>query len=218
MRRIQILGVTMVIICLGCTSNAGAGSVMYTDQAAWQNEVLNSGYDVTNIGFENTVSPDFYTVTAGDVVFSSYDLPLIVDDFYGIPYNSGKVLYPFFNQAIQVALPGSVYAFGFDLGEIFLGPDFIDVVPTLGNVALSTGEIFAGPYEGNTFPTFAFFGFCSDIPITFFSMHPHALVEPIIDNFRYAQAAVPTPEPSSLLLLGSGLFGLASYLRRNRRR
>jgi hypothetical protein len=215
MKRIQMLRIAMVLILLGCTSSAGAGTVMFTDQSAWLSEVMNSGYNLTNIDFEEvTVSADHTTVTAGDVVFSSsYGLPLEVVELYGIPYDAGMVLYPFFKQTIHVALPGGVYAFGFDLGEIFLSPDF---VPTLNDVILSTGEIFPGPYQGNAFPTFAFFGFCSDLPITYFSMFPSAIVEPIIDNFRYAQAAVPTPEPSSLVLLGFGLFGLASFVRRRR--
>lgn len=218
MRRIQMLGITLAFIVLGYTSMTHASAIIYTDQSEWEADVLGAGFNLKNIDFENAiVSAADYTVTAGDVIFSSPGIPLEVREDYGIPYNSGNVLYPAFNQTIQVELPGSVYAFGFDLGELEPLQGF-DSVATLSNVILSTGDVFAGPYEGNPYPTFAFFGFYSDLPIASLSLSPHALVEPILDNFNYAQAAAPVPEPSSLVLLSSGLLGLMASVWRNRRR
>jgi len=220
MRQIQMSGVTVVCILVGWVLSAHASTIMYTNQSAWKAEVLGSGYagySLTSIDFENTTKADPYTVTAADVIFASPDVSLEVREDYGVPYGSGKVLYPAFNQPLQIELPSSVYAFGFDLGE--LGPILgYDATATLSNVVLSTGDAFAGPYAGNPFPSFAFFGFCSDLPITSLSMWPRALVEPILDNFIYARAPIPSPEPSSLLLLSSGLFGLVANAWRNRRR
>lgn len=215
MKRIQILRVMLVFILLGGTSIARASAIMFTDRTAWQAEVLSLGYSLTNIDFENAVVSTGDTVTAVDVIFSSPGVPLEVREDYGIPYGSGNVLYPAFNQPLQIQLPISVFAFGFHLGE--LEPLF-DSVATLSNVVLSTGDVFAGPFEGNPFPTFAFFGFSSDLPIVSLSMAPHAIVEPILDNFTYAQASDTLPEPSSLLLLCFGLFGLVANAWRNRRR
>lgn len=203
---------------------------MFTDRTAWDAEVLGEGFSLTNIDFENTISSisggsdwntTVWTVTAGDVAFSSRYAPLEVIGA-GAPYGSGEALYPSHNQPIQIELQSSVYAFGFDLGELsyFVNPPY---PPTLSNVVLSNGDVFAGPYDGISFPygdpspTYAFFGFSSDLPITSLSMWLHASVEPILDNFTYAQS-VPAPEPSTMLLICSGLFGLVASGWRNLRR
>lgn len=217
MERIQMTAVTLVLLLLGWISNSRASAILFTDQSAWQAEVLGVGYSSTTVDFENTISPDFSTVIAGDVIFSSPGIPLEVRD-YGIPYGSGMVLYPAFNQPIQIELPGSVYAFGFDLGDLGGLELPLYSPPTLSDVVLSTGEVFAGPYVGNPFPTFAFFGFLSDLAITSLSMWPHGTVEAIIDNFTYAQDPTPVPEPASMLLLSSGILGLVANHWRNRRR
>ena len=120
-------------------------------------------------------------------------------------YDSGKILYPVFNQDISVLLPSNVYAFGFDLGAY--QPLIASPPPYLAYVELSTGEMFAG-YQGNPYPTYAFFGFLSDVSITGLSMDAYAYHEWILDNFTYAQIAAPVPEPTTMLLLGSGLVGL----------
>lgn len=219
MKRIQMSGVALVFILLGWISCAHASAIMFTDRSAWQTEISGLGYSLTNIDFENaTTSSDFSSVTAGDVVFScNPGDPLLISGQIGSPYDSGKVLYPFFNQPIQVELPGSVYAFGFDLGE-YQGT--IDISqPILWSVELSTGDAFIGPYYGDFFPTLSFFGFYSDFPITSLSMLGGAtMLDVVFDNFTYAQATAPVPEPSSLLLLSSGIFGFVANAWRNRRR
>jgi hypothetical protein len=229
MKRIQMLGATLFF--LGWFSNAHASTIMFTDQTAWNSQVLGAGLSPTTIDFENTVSsvsgaPDWntavWTVTAGDVVFSSRYFPLEVSG-NGLPYGSGKVLDPSHNQQINIELPSRVYAFGFDLGE-FQGLFAPAGPPTLSNVVLSNGDVFAGPYYGisnpwgNLSPIYAFFGFISDLPISSLSMYPSAVTDPILDNFTYAQAtgAAPVPEPMSLLLVGSGL-GFMSFIRRRRK-
>lgn len=216
MKRIQMTAVMLVLLLLGWIADSRASTILFTDQSAWEAEVVNGGYGLTTIDFTNTVSQNFYTVMAGDVIFSSDGVPLEVAD-YGIPYGSGKVLYPTHNQPIKIDLPDSVYAFGCDLGDLggLIPPLYSP--PTLSDIVLSTGEIFAGPYQGNPFPTFAFFGFLSDSAITSLSLWPHGSIEAIIDNFSYAQAASPAPEPASLVLLISGLVGLVGQRRWNRR-
>lgn len=217
MKRIQMTSAILAFLLLGSITQASATSMLFTDQTAWEAEVMGAGYNTTTIDFENTQTwPSGHVVQAGDVLFLSPIMPLEVRTDYGIPYDSGKVLYPTHNQPITVELPDDVYAFGFDLGDLGgLAPPFYSP-PTLSNVVLSTGEVFAGPYEGNPHANFAFFGIYSDLPITSLSMWPHGTIEAVIDNFTYAQAAVPAPEPSSLLLLSSGIFGLVAW--RNRRR
>ena len=42
--------------------------------------------------------------------------------------------------------------------------------------------------------------------------------EIFIDNFSYGNDALPTPEPATMLLLGSGLVGLAGFGRKFRRK
>lgn len=217
MRRMYWLSVLMVLAWLGCAANSRADTIMFTDRDAWEAAVVALGYNLTNIDFENaTTSADHTSVTVSNVVFTD-DLSrtLNVTDS-PTAYNSGKVLDFFMNQPVDVSLPTSVYAFGFDLGEIYVIRNQPPL--TLNNVALSNGEVFAGPFQGNPYPNFSFFGFLSDAPISGLSMRPHSLVEPFLDNFTYAQQATPVPEPSSMLLLCSGLLGLASHSWKNRRR
>ena len=218
MKRMSMSGVTTVFLVLGWLSISHAFTVLFTDESAWRTEVSSLGYGTTTIDFENTGSPDSFTVVAGDVIFSSPGIPLEVSDLFGIPYDSGMVLYPAFNQPLQIELPESVFAFGFDLGDLggLLPPLYSP--PTLSDIVLSTGETFGGPFAGNPFPTFAFFGFLSDLAITGLSMHPQGSIEAILDNFTYARAAAPVPEPSSMLLLGVGIVGLVASKWRNRGR
>ena len=74
MKRIQIIFVVLVILWAGCSTNARALTIMFTDRSAWQMALAGIGYSVTNIDFENTTNSagdlsQNWTVTAGDVVF-----------------------------------------------------------------------------------------------------------------------------------------------------
>lgn len=204
-------------------TNSEATTVMFTDESAWQKDVISAGYQVTNIDFESGVTRTDYgnIVRAGEVVFISMSpgVPLDLSPDLGIPYGSGTVLYPFMNQEIYVDLPDDTYAIGFDLG--MFGGSANNDVPTLDYVSFSTGEFFGG-YYGNPFPTYAFFGFLSDDrALTALRMHPHSsYAEPILDNFRYAQhiaLAAPVPEPASLMLLVSGFFSVGVWRRCSKR-
>ncbi len=212
----KLISVTVFILSflIYFAPDAHSSAIMFTDRPAWEATVTGLDYSITNSGFEDALvyhgypNSDVDLVLDKNVIFMANLFLEIIEETAG--YNSGKVLYPFFGQPITIFLPDNVYAFGFDLGEYATGyGSGYYPPPELRDVKLSTGEEFPGPYVGEKAPTYAFFGFLSDSPITNVYMYPWHDLEPIIDNFTYAQKTSTVPAPASILLLGTGLVGLA---------
>ncbi|HEY0808999.1 MAG TPA: PEP-CTERM sorting domain-containing protein [Longimicrobiales bacterium] len=119
----------------------------------------------------------------------------------------------------QFALP--VSAFGFDYGWSLANWNF--AVYDVFGAALATGQFTANPSTTERL----FFGFQSananigsaTITPTIFTVLNDGWDDISIDNFQYVMPpAQVTPEPASLILLGSGLAGMASAVRRKRKR
>jgi hypothetical protein len=154
----------------------------------------------------------------GGVSFSSPGPASVLDpqnSFVPAPlYGDGDYLFADYGSpdTIAISLPGST-AIGFTVGGVFGDPATITVTLSDGTTEILT------PTSGNyiTAGTLDFVGFTSVTPITSLSIVflPEDAQFGAIDNFEYGTAAVSAvPEPSNVVLLGSGLMASAGALRR----
>ncbi|MGH9613254.1 MAG: PEP-CTERM sorting domain-containing protein [Bryobacteraceae bacterium] len=209
------------------TPLASGSTITYTDESAWNSASMN----LTTVGFEGLApanSLNFYSTSAGlsidGVQFVGVDgggYQLTVDD-------SGFVS-PYFNWGTGATLVGPAYASAnvapyiqvtLPAGVTSLGVNLMTVSPnaTSFSVTLSDGTT----QSVSTFarPTQAFFGATSDAPITSATFTlvgtiPSNTTQGLLDNFMFG--AVNTgggqqgqvPETDTLLLIGTGLAGLA---------
>ncbi len=203
--------VAMVFLVMCALSTLSPAAVMvYTNRATW----LAASSGVTNADF-NGIAPSgsFIGYGSGPAViqgltFTSNDSMFVIDPaYYGFPYPDG-----FFNadysvpNLVTVDLPGSYTSVGFDFGGLFTGGASFDV--TLVGVGTFTVSATGSTQDG----VLDFAGFTSTAAFSsvILSM-PDVPSYNAVDNFAYGTAV---PEPSSIALLGSGLFALAGGLRR----
>lgn len=181
-------------------SGSALADTEYTSQAAFDAAVSTTAYSVPAPVGDS--SQDVGTaLSIGPVAFSAGDITLYNDGGYG----SGQTYFGASDYGVNATLTG-VNAFGINFGSYF-GAEDVNIYVN-GNFVdtLSTGGS----------PNSTFFGYVSDSAISTVTFGPVTEGSSEFDvlSFEAGSAPAPTPEPSSLALLGSALVGGAATMRK----
>lgn len=85
-------------------------------------------------------------------------------------------------------------------------------------VTLANGDTYTTDVTNASYTTFSFIGFSStDMDIQSVAIAALSGGQPLIDNVSYSATAEAVPEPATMVLLGTGLAGVASFARKRRR-
>jgi hypothetical protein len=209
-----------IALVFGLGSLAARADSFYNSETAWTAALSGSP---TTINFEGIVPPNssyFFgsgpgaSIVVGGVTFaigpSDPFAALLVfgDNFYSYPVAS---LSDQSNSStgppveLLITLPSSVTALGFDFGGL--------KAAGIATITLSDGsvETAGAPVP----PGLAFFGVTGSAGITSVKITlPVSTMGFDMTDFSYVPATSPVPEPSGLLLIGTGLAALVRMARR----
>ncbi|HEX8131332.1 MAG TPA: PEP-CTERM sorting domain-containing protein [Pyrinomonadaceae bacterium] len=85
-------------------------------------------------------------------------------------------------------------------------------------VTLANGDTHTIEVANPSYTNFSFIGFSSpDVDIASVAIATLSGGQPLLDNISFSATSEPVPEPATMVLLGTGLAGVASFVRKRRR-
>ncbi|MDQ3254692.1 MAG: PEP-CTERM sorting domain-containing protein, partial [Acidobacteriota bacterium] len=217
--------IATVVLCCASVMTAQADTVTFGTRAAFNAATTAT----TTVNFDGVAAPGtaagpLPSFTSAGVTFTAPGNQLYIVDtgffgFYQFAGANGGVLStqqgsP--TRTLHIVLPGAVTAVGFDTNNFLFDP----VTNLTITATLSNGDVTS--YTAT--PGGGFFGFTTTPAILNLTMT--GTVINIggggfnIDNFTFGQAsggATTVPEPATILLLGTGLAGIAAKIRSRRK-
>jgi len=232
MQRVRLVGIIFCAALLLSVAPAFATVVnTYTDQASW----LAASSGVQNVDFEglaptNGQSGVYWGLTLDNVAFSGVQGAggfgmVVVDTNYSKYFNFGTndalelpQMFTSPTPSFHIVLPDAVTSFSFNL--MSASPSAI------GFNVVADGSTFTVPTYSYTTHTPGFLGATFDTPVTAIDVTPLG-VNPsdysyaMLDNFSFGAANVSqgdpvsdAPEAGTLMMIGSGLVGITSIMKR----
>ena len=182
-----------------------ASTITYSSRTSFY--AANPG--VTIEGWDTLANGTLITVLNGITYTTNDGTALVTNVFLALspPNTLGENVNGFFlaTDTMMFTFPSPITAFGISINTFDTSTGGYTATDNLGNVILSSYDPFPG------FTTGEFVGYNSTIPFTSVTIAAPGGFSYTLDDLAYGTTV---PEPSSLLLLGSGVFGLSGMFRR----
>jgi len=207
MKKFSLL-VTVVLLLTGALF---ASTTTYTTRVAFF--AANPGVNVE--GYDGLPSGTTFTVLDGVTYNSSVGLALATNQFLALspPNTLGESVNGFFlpTDTLTLIFPSPITAFGVSINTFDTTTGGYTATDNLGDVILSSFDPFPNQSTGE------FVGYTSTVPFTTVTIAAPGGQSFTLDDLAWGGSGTTTPEPGSLMLLGSGVLGLAGVLRRKLR-